>query len=43
MKLTNHTFRLIARRAGMPKDSDWKFTEEPVREPGPGEALVKIL
>jgi len=43
MMLTNHQVRLNARPAGMPKDSDWKFTEEPVREPGPGEALVKML
>ena len=43
MTLTNHQFRLAARPAGMPKDSDWKFTAEPVREPGPGEVLVEIL
>lgn len=43
MTLTNHQFRLAARPAGMPKNSDWKFTEEPVREPGPGEVLVRIL
>jgi len=43
MTLTNHQFRLNARPAGMPKDSDWKFTEEPVRDAGPGEVLVKIL
>jgi len=27
----------------MPKQSDWKYTEEPVRQPGDGEILVKIL
>lgn len=27
----------------MPKRSDWKFLEEAVREPGPGEFLVKVL
>ena len=27
----------------MPKHSDWNYTEEPVREPGPGEFLVKVL
>jgi NADPH-dependent curcumin reductase CurA len=43
MTLTNHQFRLAARPAGMPKNSDWKFTEELVREPGPGEVLVRIL
>jgi len=40
---TNHQFRLAARPVGMPKQSDWKYTEEPVRQPGDGEILVKIL
>jgi NADPH-dependent curcumin reductase CurA len=40
---TNHQFRLAARPVGMPKHTDWKYTEEPVREPGDGEFLVKIL
>ncbi|HKW66814.1 MAG TPA: NADP-dependent oxidoreductase [Terriglobales bacterium] len=43
MNLTNHAFRLAARPVGMPKRSDWNYTEEPVREPGPGEFLVKVL
>jgi NADPH-dependent curcumin reductase len=43
MSATNHQFRLAARPAGMPKRSDWNYTEEPVRDPGPGEVLVKVL
>jgi NADPH-dependent curcumin reductase len=43
MSLMNHQFRLAARPAGLPKRSDWNYTEEPVRDPGPGEVLVKVL
>jgi len=43
MNLTNHQFRLAARPVGLPKRSDWNYVEEPVREPGPGEVLVKTL
>jgi NADPH-dependent curcumin reductase CurA len=43
MNLVNHQFRLAARPVGMPKRSDWNYTEEPVREPGRGEFLVKVL
>jgi NADPH-dependent curcumin reductase CurA len=43
MSLVNHQFRLAARPAGMPKRSDWQYTEEPARDPGPGEVLVKVL
>jgi len=43
MAITNHQFRLAARPAGMPKSSDWNYTQEPVRDPGPGEVLVKVL
>jgi len=39
----NHQFRLAARPVGLPKPSDWQYTEEPVPEPGDGEVLVKIL
>jgi hypothetical protein len=38
---TNHQFRLAARPSGLPKRSDWDLTKEPVRDPGPGEVLVK--
>lgn len=41
--MNNHQFRLAARPVGLPKRSDWNLTEEPVREPGPGEVLVKVL
>ncbi|WP_043431940.1 NADP-dependent oxidoreductase [Cystobacter fuscus] len=43
MNTTNHQFRLAARPVGMPKREDWNYTEEPVREPGDGELLVKVL
>jgi NADPH-dependent curcumin reductase len=41
--MINHQVRLAARPSGLPKRSDWKFTEEPVREPGDGEVVIKIL
>jgi NADPH-dependent curcumin reductase len=43
MNLTNHQFRLAARPEGLPKRSDWNYVEEPVRQPGQGEVLVKTL
>ena len=43
MNFVNHQFRLAARPVGMPRRSDWAFTEEPVGEPGDGELLVKVL
>jgi len=43
MALTNHRFLLAGRPVGMPKSSDWTFTEEQVREPKEGELLVKLL
>jgi NADPH-dependent curcumin reductase CurA len=43
MNLTNHQFRLAARPQGLPKPTDWNYTEEPVRDPGAGEVLVKTL
>jgi NADPH-dependent curcumin reductase CurA len=43
MDVANHQFRLAARPVGLPKASDWQYDEEPVPEPGDGEALVKIL
>ena len=43
MNLVNHAFRLAARPVGLPKRSDWNYVEEPVREPGEGEFLVKNL
>lgn len=43
MNLINHQFRLAARPVGLPKRSDWNYVEEPVRDPGPEEVLVKTL
>lgn len=43
MPLINHQFRLAARPVGLPKRTDWNYTEEPVRDPGPGEVLIKSL
>jgi NADPH-dependent curcumin reductase CurA len=44
--LSNHQVRLAARPVGLPKSSDWQFTEEPVAAPaelGEGGVLVKVL
>src|SRR3954451_21777316 len=43
MDATNHQIRLAARPSGLPKAGDWDFTEEPAREPGDGQILVKTL
>jgi NADPH-dependent curcumin reductase len=43
MSASNHQYRLAARPVGLPKESDWKYTEEPVSEPGEGQILIKIL
>ncbi len=43
MDLVNHQFRLAARPVGLPKPSDWDYTEEPVAEPGDGEVLIRVL
>ena len=43
MTLVNHQFRLAARPSGLPKPSDWNYTEEPVRDPGPGQFTIKSL
>ncbi|HUK89783.1 MAG TPA: NADP-dependent oxidoreductase [Blastocatellia bacterium] len=39
----NRQFKLISRPVGMPKRSDFEFSTVEVGEPGPGEALVKVL
>src|SRR3954468_17067940 len=41
--MTNHQIRLAARPVGLPKPTDWQFTEEPVPEPGDGQLVVKVL
>jgi NADPH-dependent curcumin reductase len=38
----NHQMRLAARPSGLPKESDWSMTEEPVPTPGAGEFVVAI-
>jgi NADPH-dependent curcumin reductase CurA len=43
MNLVNHQFRLAARPVGMPKRSDWTYAQEPARDPGEGELLIKVL
>jgi hypothetical protein len=43
MDTVNHQFRLAARPVGMPKRTDWNYTEEPVRQPGDNEVLMKVL
>jgi NADPH-dependent curcumin reductase CurA len=38
----NHQIRLAARPSGLPKDSDWELTSEPIPMPGPGEFVVAV-
>jgi NADPH-dependent curcumin reductase len=42
MSAVNHQVRLAARPSGLPKPSDWSFTEEPVPTPGAGEFVAAI-
>ena len=39
----NHQIRLAARPVGLPKRSDWQFTETPIPEPREGEVLTRVL
>jgi NADPH-dependent curcumin reductase CurA len=41
--IINHQVRLAARPVGLPKRSDWQFTEVPVPETRDGEVLAKVL
>ena len=41
--MLNHQIRLAARPVGLPKLSDWSFTDEPVAEPTDGGFVVKTL
>ena len=43
MSLTNRKFTLASRPVGMPKPSDFKLVEEPVKMPGDGEMVVRSL
>ena len=42
MTTMNRQARLAARPVGTPKHADWKFVDEPVRDLGEGEVLVKV-
>ncbi len=42
MSKTNRQVRLAARPVGLPKRSDWNYTEEAIAEPKHGEMLVKV-
>jgi NADPH-dependent curcumin reductase CurA len=42
MDSVNHQVRLASRPRGLPQADDWSLTEEPVPQPGEGEALVKV-
>ena len=41
--LQNRQFKLATRPVGMVKHSDFEFVTTPAAEPGPGEALVRVL
>lgn len=41
--LQNRQFKLASRPVGMVKRSDFEFVTTPAGDPGPGEALVKVL
>lgn len=43
MHIINHQFRLAARPQGLPKPSDWHYTEEPMADIQEGEILIKVL
>lgn len=43
MDLTNQQFRLAARPTGLPTRETWEVTEEPVRDPADGEAVIEAL
>ena len=41
--LVNHQVRLAARPVGLPRATDWQFSEATVADPGEGGVLVKVL
>jgi len=43
MDITNQQVRLAARPNGVPDESNWELTSEPVPDPGDGQVTVKIL
>src|ERR1019366_8663213 len=40
--VVNHQLRLAARPVGLPKPSDWEFTEEQVTGSGEGDVVVRV-
>jgi NADPH-dependent curcumin reductase CurA len=42
MTLVNEQYRLAARPVGIPKPSDWSYTEEPAPQPENGQFLVEL-
>jgi NADPH-dependent curcumin reductase CurA len=40
--MNNRQVRLAARPVGLPKRSDWQFTDEKVPEPGDGTFVVQV-
>ena len=40
--MSNTQCRLAARPVGLPRPTDWTFTEEPVSSPAEGELLVRV-
>ena len=42
MNLVNHQVRLAARPSGLPAQSDWELTTEPIPVPGAGEFVVAV-
>jgi NADPH-dependent curcumin reductase CurA len=42
MDAMNNQCRLAARPVGLPGRGDWSYVQEPAREPGEGEVLVKV-
>jgi NADPH-dependent curcumin reductase len=43
MALSNHKFTLASQPVGMPKRTDWAYSEETVRELREGELLIRVL
>src|SRR5687768_11481052 len=41
-RMKNRQVRLAARPSGLPKRSDWQFTEEAVPAPGEGQFVVEV-
>ena len=42
MTMTNAQYRLAARPVGLPKPSDWQYTEEPATQPQDGQFQVEV-